>query len=108
MSHTSAPLPSRISDSIFAMKRMAPDSPRLKRPVPYTPARANTTRTMIFFIGPTLPCNNSAISYVFTISEEPYADALSRGAADRDVGKLRQHFVANGIAPRLHPNQTRT
>jgi len=36
------------------------------------------------------------------------ADALSRRADDRDVGKVRQNFVAKGIAPRLHPNQTRT
>ena len=34
--------------------------------------------------------------------------ALSQSADDRDVGKVRQNFVAKGFAPRLHPNRTRT
>src|SRR6188768_4042705 len=108
MAHTSSPLPSLVSVSIFARKRMAPVSPRLKRPTPKIATREKVSKTMSFFMQALYCGTNSAIATLFTVRQLPYAHALSRGADDRDVGEMRQHFVAKGIAPRLHHNQTVT
>jgi hypothetical protein len=55
-----------------------------------------------------VPVNSCAIPPEFTFTLVPRDIALSRSAADRDVVKVRQHFVAKGFAPRLQLYRTRT